>query len=72
MSIILVDAKYYGQFLVHARHQLKIHRIECSKILGISSRELKNIEHGRVLIPEKILAKLIINGMSMILCKRWK
>ena len=58
MSIILVDAKYYGQFLVHARHQLKIHRTEYAKILGISPRELKNIEHG--LKQKQLLIELFL------------
>ena len=45
---------------------------ECSSMFGISVRELWKIEKGKLLIPEEIIQKIMVNGLIMILCKRRK
>ena len=72
MAIVLVDARYFGQYLQHARKSLKIKRGECARMFGVSHSELIKIENGRVLMPDKIIQKVMTNGMAMILCKRSK
>ena len=72
MKIILVDAKYIGHFLKSARIGLHMGLTECSGMFGISVRELRKIEKGHVLIPEEIMNKIMINGLTMIMCKRRK
>ena len=72
MAIVLVDARYFGQYLPHARKSLKIKRGECARMFGVSHSDFIKIENGRVLMPDKIIDKLMTNGMAMILCKRRK
>ena len=72
MSVVLVDSKYFGCQITRARKTLKIKRTECSRLLNIPHNELIKIENGKILIPERIIEKIVTNGMAMILCKRRK
>ncbi len=72
MSIILVDAKYVGHFLKYARIRLHMGLNECSSLFGISVRELRKIEKGKILIPKEIINKIMVNGLTMIVCQRRK
>ncbi len=72
MKVVLVDARYIGKFIAGTRRQLRLGRDECASIFGISQRDLHKIENGSMLIPEKVLQKIIINGMTLILCRRKK
>ena len=72
MATVLVDAKYFGDYLRMVRNSMNITRFECAKLLGVSHSELIKIENGRVLMPDKIIQKVMTNGMAMILCKRRK
>lgn len=40
--------------------------------IGVSHRDLIKIETGKILMPEKIIQRVMTNGMAMILCKRRK
>ena len=72
MAIVLVDAKYFGNYLRKARKSMNITRFECSRLFGVSHSELIKIENGKMLMPDKIIQKVMTNGMAMILCKRRK
>ena len=72
MSVILVDTKYYGHHLMSVRKQLRIKRDECARLLGVSCRDMKNMERGQSIISEKVLHKIMSNGLLTILCKRRK
>ena len=72
MATLLVDAKYFGNYLRMARNSMNISRFECAKLLGVSHSELIKIENGKILMPDKIIQKVMTNGMAMILCKRRK
>ena len=72
MTVVLVDARYFGDFLRHARNTMNLTRYECANILGVSHRDLIKIETGKILMPEKIIQRVMTNGMAMILCKRRK
>ncbi len=72
MSVVLVDSKYFGQYLTSARKTLKLRRAVTAKILSVSHRELIKIENGKILMPPRIIEKLITNGLTLILSKRRK
>ena len=72
MTVILVDSRYFGDYLRRARNSLNIIRRNCAKILGVSHSELIKIENGKILMPDKVIKKLMTNGMAMILCKNYK
>ena len=71
MSIVLVDSRYFGQYLARARKTVNLRRMDAAKILNISHSELIKIENGKMLMPDRIVEKLMTNGMAMILCK-WR
>ena len=70
MSIILVDAKYFGQYFRVARKRMGVNLADCAKIFGITRRQVLKIENGKLLIPERVAEKIMTNGMAMILCKK--
>ena len=69
MAIVLIDARYFGQILRDARRQVRVRPPEFAKMLKITSHELHNYEKGRVPIPEKIMHRLLSNGI-LTLCAR--
>ncbi len=70
MSIILVDAKYFGQYFRTARKMMRLNLGDCAKMLGITRRQALKIENGKLLMPERVIEKIMVNGMAMILCKK--
>lgn len=72
MRVVLVDVKYFAKYIRGARRQMHINRDECARMLGVSLRELHKIENGSMLIPENVIQRIIINGMTLLLCKRFK
>ena len=58
--------------LTSARKTLKLRRTVAAKILSVSHRELIKIENGKILMPPRIIEKLITNGLTLILSKRRK
>ena len=46
MSIVLVDSKYFGQYLARARKTVNLRRADAAKMLNISHSELIKIENG--------------------------
>lgn len=72
MSVILVDARYLGHYLKRARRTLNLTRYECGKILNTSHSEIMKLENGKILISERLLEKIMVNGLTMIMSKRRK
>ncbi len=72
MKVILVDAKYFGQFLKSTRKTLRLKVTDYAKMFGMTRRQIFKIENGKMLVPEGMLEKIITNGIAMILCKRRK
>ena len=72
MKVVLVDARYYGRSLMCARKHLRIRRIDCAKLFGISHSEIIKIENGTMLMPDRVIEKIMYNGLMMVLCKRRK
>ena len=70
MSIVLVDSKYFGQYLGRARKTVNLRRVDAAKILNISHSELIKIENGKMLMPDRIVEKLMTNGLTLILSRR--
>ena len=72
MSVILVDARYLGQYLKSTRKTLRLKRADCAKMFGVTQRQVIQIESGKLLIPERMLERIICNGIMMIMCKKHK
>ncbi len=72
MSIVLVDSKYFGQYLTRARKTVNLRRADAARILSVSRRELIKIENGKILMPDRIIEKIMTNGLTLILSKRRK
>ena len=49
MSIVLVDSKYFGQYLTRARKTVNLRRVDAARILSVSHRELIKIENGKII-----------------------
>ena len=50
MAVVLVDTKYFGHYLRHARNTLNLKRCQCANMLGVSHRDLIRIENGNLKI----------------------
>ena len=72
MSIVLVDSKYFGHYLTRARKTVNLRRADAARILSVSHRELIKIENGKILMPHRIIEKIMTNGLTLILSKRRK
>ena len=70
MSIVLVDSRYFGQYLARARKTVKLRRADAAKMLNISHSELIKIENGKMLMPDRIVEKLMTNGLTLLLSRR--
>ena len=70
MSIVLVDSRYFGQCLARARKTVNLRRADATKMLNISHSELIKIENGKMLMPERIVEKIMTNGLTLILSRR--
>ncbi len=70
MSIVLVDSKYFGQYLARARKTVNLRRADAAKMQNISHSELIKIENGKMLMPDRIVEKLMTNGLTLILSRR--
>ncbi len=66
----LVDAKYYGKILRHARKSLKLNRRDTAQLLNINIHELRRYEHGCCALPENITTKLMVAGLAMLSVKK--
>ena len=72
MKTVLVDAKYYGYYFQHARRHMHIRCADCARMFGVSHSDMVKIENGKILMPEKVVSKIMYNGIAMVLCKNHK
>ena len=70
MGIVLVDSKYFGQYLARVRKTVNLRRADAAKMLNISHSELIKIENGKMLMPDRIVEKIMTNGLTLILSRR--
>ena len=65
MSVVLVDSKYFGQYLTSARKTLKLRRAVTAKILSVSHRELIKIENNLILLHLTSASELRVVGKAL-------
>lgn len=66
MTVILIDARYFGTQLRRARRSARLSRFEFAQMLKISRYDLDKYESGRLVIPESILYRLMSYGIMML------
>lgn len=57
--MITVDAKYYGNAMLVGRKSTRLRRCDAAQMLGLTQREYTKMENGKLLIPEKLIYKLM-------------
>ncbi len=72
MSIVLIDARAYGQQLRRARKSLHMNKATVAEILKISSHDLYLYEIGRLPIPPDLLCALLHRGLALTAVKTHK
>ncbi len=72
MSIVLIDARAYGQQLRRARHSLQMNATTAAKMLKITPRELHKFEAGKQPIPPDLLCALLHRGLALTAVKTHK
>ena len=68
--VVLIDAKYVGTEMAHARKCAKIKRSDAARMLGVSYCDLRHMERGSIVIPEATLIKLFRYGYLMLYARR--
>ncbi|MDE6250790.1 MAG: helix-turn-helix domain-containing protein [Alphaproteobacteria bacterium] len=71
MTVVLVDAKYFGAAIRRGRRNACIGRRDLGVILRITHRELAKYENGRAVIPDDILARIITNGIVLLKTRKF-
>lgn len=71
MSIILIDARHYGEQLRHARRLLHLSANETAKILKISVGDLHKYELGKLPIPIEMVLVLMHRGLMLSMCRAY-
>ena len=71
MSIILIDARHYGEQLRHARRLLHLSANETAKILKVSVKDLHQYEMGKQAMPEDLIWKLMHRGLMLSMCRAY-
>jgi len=61
-KMIMVESKYYGNAMRVGRKSVNLARRDAARMLGIPPREYGKMEIGKVLIPEKVIYKLMSYG----------
>lgn len=72
MSIVLIDARVYGQQLRRARRSLRMNKATAAEILKISAHDLYKYEIGRLPIPPDLLCALLHRGLALTQCRTHK
>ncbi|MBR6751748.1 MAG: helix-turn-helix transcriptional regulator [Alphaproteobacteria bacterium] len=72
MSVVLIDARAYGQQLRRARKSLHMNKATVAEILKISPRDLYLYEIGRLPIPPDLLCALLHRGLALTAVKTHK
>ena len=71
MSIILIDARHYGEQLRHARHLLHLSANDVAKILNVSVKNLHQYELGKQPMPEELIWKIMHRGLMLSMCRAY-
>ena len=71
MSIVLIDARHYGEQLRRARRMLNINCLTAAKLLHLSVRELHMYELGRYPMPPDLICILLHRGLALSLCRSY-
>ena len=71
MSIILIDARHYGEQLRHARHLLHLSANDVAKILKISVKDLHQYEMGRQPMPIELIFVMMHRGLMLSMCRAY-
>ncbi|MFQ6760228.1 MAG: hypothetical protein ACLRFM_02420 [Alphaproteobacteria bacterium] len=72
MSIVLVDARHYGEQLRRARRSLCMNAATAAQLLKITIHDLHKYELGKQPIPPDILCALLHRGLALTQCKTRK
>lgn len=72
MSIVLVDARHYGEQLRRARRSLCMNASQAAQLLKTTIRDLHKYEQGKQPIPPDILCALMHRGLALTQCKTRK
>ena len=72
MSIVLIDARAYGQQLRRARHSLQMNAVTAANLLKITPHELHKFESGKQPIPPDMLCALLHRGLALTAVKTHK
>ena len=70
MTVVLVDARYYGDIMRQARKWLKIDSDTAAKILKIGRKEYRKYERGRAVIPRDVYMRLMQSAFSLLSFRR--
>lgn len=71
MSIILIDARHYGEQLRKARRMLHLSTLDVAKMLKISVDELHKYELGRQPMPAELIFVLMHRGLMLSICRTY-
>ncbi len=71
MSIILIDARHYGEQLRRARRMLRLSALDVAKMLKISVDELHKYELGKQPIPPDLICVLLHRGLALSACRTY-
>ena len=71
MSIILVDARHYGEQLRRARRMLRLSALDVAKMLKISVDELRKYELGKQPISPDLICVLMHRGLALSACRTY-
>ena len=61
--MILIDTRYLGNAIKHARRNAKLSRHEMAGYLGVPPRDISKYESGKTIIPQNVLNKLLHRGI---------
>ena len=62
--MILIDTRYLGAAIKHARRNAKLSKHGLAGYLGIPPREISKYESGKTVIPINVLNKLLRRGIA--------
>jgi len=69
MTIVLIDARHYGEQLRRARRTLRMNMENTARMLNITTHELHQYECGRQPIPHDLVFVLMHRGLALSMCR---
>lgn len=71
MTVVLIDARFYGDALRRGRRSAHLSRKDLSKILKIPRDALVRIERGQILPDETLIRKIFVEACNMMWAKNY-